>query len=93
MRAAILLPDPEQSGLTTRERVAIRTRNSATTTGRCDCGAALNLAGVAAGEIDALSVAHGDECPATSRAVERAEKRLGQKLAYKKYVVEIPVPV
>ena len=88
----MLLADPEQPGLTPREREVIRIRNGATTTGRCACGAALNLAGVVAGEVNVLSIVHEDDCPATSNAVERAERRLGTQLAYRKYVVDIEVP-
>lgn len=72
-KALGVLPDPDAPNLTASERLAVRTRNAASITGRCACGAVASAAGA-----DALaSMVHEDDCPAISKAMRRAARKLG----------------
>ena len=89
LRALVLLPDPEQPELREEERIALRVRNSATVTGRCACGAELDFSSLQAGDVSRAAITHESDCPAVSQALERLARRLGKRVRYRSYVLEL----
>jgi hypothetical protein len=69
-RVLVLVSEPRE-GATAAERIALTVRNSATTTGRCACGATPDVEELAPGVYRAV-FRHEDDCPAISPAAYRA---------------------
>jgi hypothetical protein len=92
VRALMLVPSPDQPGLTSAERLALSLRRDATVTGRCICGAVAPRVRARWGEVTHYSMLHESGCPAADGPHLRAlARRLGSDLAYETVVVELEV--
>lgn len=91
LRALVLLPDPEQAGLTERERIALRLRNDATLSRLCVCGALATRPRYRRGGVERFSMLHESDCPAASEVCDEIARRLGPELRYRAVVAEVQV--
>lgn len=90
MRAIVVVPDPNQPGLTPAERLALQVRVDALLAGRCACGARGTIHATEHG-LAIAGFAHEPDCPAISPALERLAARLGERLAYLELRAELHV--
>jgi hypothetical protein len=92
LRALVLVPSPDQPGLTESERIALRLRAEATATGRCVCGARWKPTRVRRGAVVHVRMLHESDCPAADGPhLRRLAERLGHSITYDSIVVEFKV--
>ena len=92
VRALILVPDPEQAGLTQAERLALRLRRDASINGSCVCGAIAPPIRYRSGEVVSVTMLHEHDCPAADGPhLDRLAVRLGSRLVYQTIRAEIEV--
>lgn len=70
-----IFPDPATPGLSPAESLAIATRNAASMTGRCACGAVAS-GKPSRGQEAFPAINHEHDCPAASPIIEAAIRRL-----------------
>jgi hypothetical protein len=88
--ALVLVADPQQNGLTDRERIALTLRADATATGRCACGAVWPRLRLKRGKVTHATMLHAADCPAASIDVLSAlAARLGPSLKFAALRVEL----
>jgi hypothetical protein len=89
IRALIIVPDPDQPGLTRAERLALTLRRDATASGRCACGATAPRVRAQPGAVNHRTMRHEHDCPAADGPVlEAMVERLGSRLEYVYAIVE-----
>jgi hypothetical protein len=92
VRALVLVPSPDQPGLTDAERLALRLRAEATATGRCACGARWTPRQARRGEVVHVRMLHENDCPAADGPhLQRLAERLGESIVYESIVVGLKV--
>jgi hypothetical protein len=84
LRALVLVPSPDQPGLTEAERIALRLRAEATATGRCVCGAHWKpTRKIRRGAVVHVRMLHESDCPAADGPhLQRLAERLGDSILY-----------
>jgi hypothetical protein len=91
IRALLVIPDPDQPGLSRSEQLGLRLRADATISGRCACGASCPPIRFRPGDIRVVPMEPEADCPATSPEVERLAYRLGAALQFRQVIVEFKV--
>ncbi len=88
----MLLPSPNQPGLTPAERLALTIRRDATVTGRCLCGAVAPCVRARRGEVTHYSMFHEADCPAADGPhLQALAARLGAAMEYETIIVDLPL--
>lgn len=89
LRALVVIPDPEQPGLTPAEQLALRIRAAATISGRCACGATWTLPPDEQAGMAHVGMEHEPDCPAASPLLDTLAERMGDRLRLVTVAAEI----